>query len=137
LAGERSGGLSRSGLEGREGTTVVGNEDVVGGDARAGMAVGIVGAGPAHQEAGGTGDGRQRLDAARRWAAVDRDQGFLERSGPLGGVMRIDLVRGDDLAEVELDDRDVADFRARDEPGYGADDVVEVRLAAAGAVFGR
>ena len=51
--------------------------------------------------------------------------------------MGIDLVGGDDLAEVELDDRYVADFGTGGQVVFGIDNVAEIPLSTSGAVLGR
>ena len=65
---------------------------------------------------------------------VDRDQGLLGGIDPLARVLVVDLVGGDGRF-VESDLGHVGDLRAGGQAGFGLDDVIDVSLAAAGAVF--
>ena len=111
-----------------------GDVNIITGDARTPR---IILAGPRHEEVFRGGCPRKRQHRALRPGCVDRDETFLRRIGALSGVVRVDLVGGDDLAEVEDNDRDVADIGARGQRGLGLDDIAEVAHSAAGPVLRR
>ena len=118
LAGVRRRRLCCGGLPERVGAAVVGDVDVVAGDAGAGA----VGTGPGDREArGGRGCG-ERGDGARRRAGVDR----------VG-----DLRRGDRGVGVEDDARLGVERRAGGEASLGLDCVVDVAFAVGRIGVGR
>src|SRR5205823_5630246 len=72
-ATEGSRGLCRARLEERVGAAVVGDEDVVAGEAGA---AGVVVARPGYAETGRAGEGRQGGDRAARWRVVPPGAGL-------------------------------------------------------------
>ena len=81
--------------------------------------------------------GRQRVDLTVWSGGVDGVECLQSRVGSGGRVLGIDLVSRDDCLQIEADQPDIVDFGAGGEVGFGLDEVAEVPLADAGAVFRR
>ncbi len=82
-------------------------------------------------------EGIERIDRGLRRRGVDRVERFPRGIGPLGRILGIDLVRGNDFQPIKTDQGDVAELGAGREIVTGVDREADKTLADAGAVLGR